>query len=89
MGLYHWSREAIQRRAGGRRLVVFVDDLHLLDPVSLNVLAQHTATSEIFLVATLRSGEPVPELVDGLLSADRAVRVDLDVLSRDDVDRLL
>ncbi|MBL7519972.1 AAA family ATPase, partial [Frankia sp. CNm7] len=89
VGLYHWSREAIRRRAGGRRLVLFVDDLHLLDTVSLNVLAQHTASGEIFLVATLRSSEPVPELVDGLVSADRAVRVELDVLGRADVDQLL
>jgi len=81
--------QAITERSGGRRLVTVVDDIHLLDDASLTFLSYLLARGAIFLVGTVRSGEPVPDLLTGLWRDDRVVRLDLDALSRESVDTLL
>jgi DNA-binding NarL/FixJ family response regulator len=71
------------------RPVLAVDDLHLLDATSLTLLAQLVANGLVFLIGTVRTGEPAPDGVDALVRSDRVVRIDLDALTRDDVDTLL
>jgi DNA-binding CsgD family transcriptional regulator len=80
---------AIAERSNGRRLVTVVDDIHLLDDASLTLLSYLLARDALFLVGTVRSGEPVPDLLTGLWRDDRVVRIDLDALSREHVDTLL
>jgi hypothetical protein len=72
--------EALAGRAGGRRLVLAVDDAHLLDQAGAALLHQVAATGTAFVVATVCTGEPVPEPIvalgrDGL---GERIRVDLD-----------
>ena len=79
----------IAQRSDGRRLVTVVDDIHLLDDASLTLLSHLLARSAIFLIGTVRTGEPVPDLLTGLWRDDRVARIDLDSLSREHVDTLL
>ncbi|HEY5012535.1 MAG TPA: AAA family ATPase, partial [Acidimicrobiia bacterium] len=87
--LFDDAARAVSERAGGGRLVTVVDDIHLLDDASLTLLSHLLARAVIFLVGTVRTGEPVPDLLTGLWRDDRVVRVDLEALSRESVDTLL
>jgi hypothetical protein len=87
--LFDEAVHAITARSNGRPLVTVVDDIHLLDDASLTLLSHLLARSAIFLVGTVRTGEPVPDLLTGLWRDDRVVRIDLDALSRESVDTLL
>ncbi|MEO5874089.1 MAG: AAA family ATPase, partial [Streptosporangiaceae bacterium] len=83
------ARRDLRELAGDGRLVLFVDDLPLLDPLSLLLLTQLAVGGAVFLVGTLRTGEPVPEALGALWAGDGVVRVDLDALERAGVDALL
>src|SRR6516165_9086854 len=87
--LFEQSRQALHQRCGGRRLVIVADDVSLLDSASLALLGYLAAQGTIFLVATARSGEPVPDPVMGLWREGRLERLDLEDLSRADLDQLL
>ena len=87
--LFERSRQALHQRYGGRRLVTVADDVSLLDSASLALLGYLAAQGTIFLVATARSGEQVPDLVTDLWREGRLERIDLEDLSRSDLDTLL
>ncbi|MFD3536991.1 LuxR C-terminal-related transcriptional regulator [Streptomyces sp. NPDC058661] len=78
---------ALARRK--RRLVIMVDDLHLLDDTSARLLQQLLGTQAIRLIATIRSGEPVSDAVDELQNADAVQRVELGALDEATVEALL
>ena len=79
---------AAQRSAEGPLLVV-VDDLPQLDPLSVAVLAQLATGEAITLLATARDGVPLPEPMVALWTSDRALRIPIAPLTVDDVDALL
>jgi tetratricopeptide (TPR) repeat protein len=83
------ARGALVERARGRRLVLCVDDGHLLDHGSASLVHQLVAAGEAFAVVTLRCDERMPDAVRALWKDELCVFVELDVLSRGDVDRLL
>src|SRR5262249_61580751 len=87
--LFEQPRQALHKRHTGRRLVTIADDVALLDAASLALLGYLAAQKTIFLVATVRTGEPVPDLLTGLWRDGRAERVDLHDLSRTNLDTLL
>jgi DNA-binding CsgD family transcriptional regulator len=87
--LFEETRRALRERHGGHRLVTVADDVSLLDDVSLALLGHLAARATIFLIATVRTGEPVPDLVTGLWRDGRLERVDLHDLSRAHLDTLL
>jgi DNA-binding NarL/FixJ family response regulator len=60
------ARRAICAREDGRRVVLLVDDAHLLDPASAMLVQQVTAAREAMVIATVRSGEPVADAVIAL-----------------------
>src|SRR6478609_3227315 len=76
-------------RAGRSPLVILVDDAQWLDATSAALLGQLLDGGEIAVVATVRTGEAVPDAVAGLWRRDDVVRVDLTTLTYDDVDSLL
>ena len=65
------------RPPGGAPLVLLVDDLHVLDRTSLMLLTQLMDAGAVFLVGTVRTGEPVPDTLAALWRGDRLIRVDL------------
>ncbi|MEV4020522.1 LuxR C-terminal-related transcriptional regulator [Nonomuraea angiospora] len=68
-----WAADAL----GRERLVLMVDDAHLLDPVSA-VLVHHLVTGgRARVLATTRSGERAPDAVTALWKDDLLPRLDL------------
>jgi hypothetical protein len=70
--LLHNSADALEARAQGRRIVLGVDDAHLLDPVSASFVALLVERG-VRVLATIRSGEPIPEAIETL----PALRIEL------------
>ena len=89
VALFEQTRQALRDRYQGRRLVTVADDVAQLDAASLALLGYLTAQGTIFLVATVRTGEPVPDLVTSLWRDGRVERVDLHDLGRAHLDTLL
>src|SRR5215472_5561478 len=87
--LFDQTRRALQERYGARRPVVVADDVPLLDPTSLALLGYLVAQRTIFLIATVRAGEPVPDVVTSLWREGRLERVDLEDLRYADLGSLL
>ena len=89
VALFEQARQALHDRHRGRRLVTVADDMAQIDPASLALLGYLAARRAIFLVATVRTGEPVPDLLTDLWRDGRLERIDLHDLSRAHVDTLL
>ena len=89
VALFEETRRALDERHHGRRLVTTADDASLLDAASLALLGYLVAQGTIFLIATVRSGEPAPDLLTGLWRDGRVERVDLEDLTRTQLDTLL
>ena len=89
VALFEQTRRALHERHRGRRLMIVADDIALLDVASLALLGYLTAQRAIFLIATVRTGEPVPDLLTDLWRDGRLQRIDLHDLSRAHVDTLL
>jgi DNA-binding CsgD family transcriptional regulator/tetratricopeptide (TPR) repeat protein len=74
---------------GWRRAVVFVDDAHLLDSLSATVVSSLIANGDAQVVATVRSGDHLPDaLLSGLRSGE-STRIDVGELSADVLDAVL
>ncbi|HLJ98516.1 MAG TPA: LuxR C-terminal-related transcriptional regulator [Streptosporangiaceae bacterium] len=87
--LFEQTRQALHARHHGSRLVIVADDVALLDAASVALLGYLAVQGTVFLVATVRTGEPVPDLLADLWRDGRMARVDLRDLSRTQVDTLL
>jgi DNA-binding NarL/FixJ family response regulator len=75
------SAAALRGRGGGRPVLLVVDDAQLLDPASATLVLQLAGTPDLFVVATVRAGEPTPDAVDSLWKDAGARRIELDRLS--------
>lgn len=80
---------ALVEAARGQRLVVGVDDAHLLDAASATVVHQLALTGVARLVVTVRSGELAPDAVVALWKDGLAERLEVQPLARPEVDQLL
>jgi DNA-binding CsgD family transcriptional regulator len=80
---------AVRERAGGRRLVLAVDDAHLLDDASAALLHQLASTRSAFVVVTVRSGEPTRDPILALWKDRLAEYLELQPLAQSEVERLL
>jgi hypothetical protein len=76
-------------RAGGRPLVVFVDDAHLLDGGSATLVHQLALTRAATVLVTVRLGEAVPDPVVALWKDGAAERIELGVLGDAAIEELL
>ena len=86
--LRHSVRELRQERGNGR-LVVSVDDAHLLDAASSALLHQLASTQTASLLLTARSGETLPDPIVGLRKEGAVGWIELQPLSRTEVEALL
>ena len=75
--LFDRARRVVESSAAGRRILLLVDELSLLDNLSLAVITQLLAAGTVRLVATLRSGEPMPDSILSMWTSNAAVRLDL------------
>src|ERR1700761_5579248 len=86
--LRHYVR-AVTEAAGSRRLLLFVDDAHLLDDGSAVLIHQLAVMRAASVVATVRSGEMVPDPVTALWKDGLAERIDLHPLGEAAIEELL
>jgi DNA-binding CsgD family transcriptional regulator len=82
-------RDAIEGLAVGRRVLLLLDDVWLLDTLSLTVIVQLVAAQLVSIVATVRSGEPLPDAFVSMWTTGVAARVELAPLTVDDCAMLL
>ncbi|WP_448640226.1 LuxR C-terminal-related transcriptional regulator [Geodermatophilus sp. URMC 63] len=71
------------------RVVVVIDDAHLLDDLSATLVHKLVLTRRASVVLTVRSGTRLPDVVAALWKDGLATRVELPPWSRGQVDRLL
>jgi DNA-binding CsgD family transcriptional regulator len=83
------SARALLDRAGDRRLVLFVDDAHLLDEASAGLIHQLVTSRSASVLGTVRAGEPVSAPVRELWKSGYADRVHLPTLVRQALEDLL
>jgi ATP/maltotriose-dependent transcriptional regulator MalT len=81
--------DGLTGRAGRGRLVLLMDDAHLLDDASATVLLHLASARDACVVVTLRAGEPAPDAITTLWREGIAERVEVAALGRSDTDRLL
>lgn len=79
--LMQLSVQALRDRAGGRPLVLGVDDAQWLDPASATLTMQLARTGTAFVVATVRTGEPCPDAIVWLWKDADAPRLELGLLT--------
>lgn len=80
-GFLRRASTELSERPDDRRLCLLVDDAHLLDHLSAMLVA-HLITNQLaFVLMTVRSGEPAPELVTSLWKEGLVERLDLTPLS--------
>lgn len=80
--LLRFAADALARPAGSRRLVVGVDDAHVLDDVSAGLLHQLAQAGQAFVLASVRTGEPAPEPITALWKDQLVERIEVQALSR-------
>ena len=71
------STAALRAQAGDHEIVLAVDDAHLLDATSATLVLHLASGSDVFVLVTVRSGEPVPDAVESLWKDAGARRIDL------------
>jgi len=84
-----WAAEHLTAAAGGRRLVIGVDDAHLLDEYSAAVVHLLAHTRAARLLVTVRTGEVAPDPVVALWKDGLATRVELTPFDLDEVREIL
>ena len=69
--------------------ILFIDDAHLLDALSLEVVSQLLRNQQLILIATVRASLDLPDSITNLWKDGLAARIDLKPLSADEVDVLV
>jgi DNA-binding CsgD family transcriptional regulator len=83
------AARAVASQGEGKRVALLVDDAHLLDDASAALTHQLAASKQVFVIVTVRSGEPASDAVVALWKDGLADRVELCPPSRAEVDELL
>lgn len=81
--------DALVAPAGARRLVLEVDDAHLLDDMSAALVQQLVRAGSAFVMVLVRSGQPAPEPIVALWQQELVARLELQALSELDVKDVL
>ncbi|WP_426574655.1 LuxR C-terminal-related transcriptional regulator [Aquihabitans sp. McL0605] len=83
------ATDTLDERFGTERLILRIDDAHLLDASSAVLVEHLVLAGRVLLVATVRSGEAAPDVVTGLWRNHGLERIDLGPLPRGTVSTLL
>ena len=87
--LLHEARQVLLRAKGTARLLLGVDDVHLLDETTAVLLHQLASSGDAFLVLSAPTGVSVPEPVFALWKESLVERIDLPELTRQEADDLV
>ena len=87
--LFEQVRRSIELMARGKRVVVVIDDLSLLDSLSLAVVTQLLAAGSVRLIATVRSGDPLPDAILSMWTSSTALRLDVPPLDVTEYENVL
>jgi DNA-binding CsgD family transcriptional regulator len=88
-GYLRRAADALVARATRGRLVLLVDDAHLLDDASATLVHQLAATTRTFVLVTVRAGEPAPDPITALWKDGLLDRMELGGLAEPSVDELV
>lgn len=83
------SVAALAARPDDQRLLLVVDDAHLLDDASATLVHQIAATGVAAVLATVRAGEPAPDPVVALWKDELATRIEVAGLDAEAIESLL
>jgi DNA-binding CsgD family transcriptional regulator len=90
LGLLRQASDAIVEQAGPQhRLLLVVDDAHLLDDGSAALVHQLVLAASCSVVASVRTPGSAPDPVVALWKENLAVRIDLDPLGESDVEEVV
>jgi DNA-binding CsgD family transcriptional regulator len=81
--------ESLTTASSGATAVVCVDDVHLLDDLSIFVVHQIVQRGEAKVILTIRDGEPIPTAVQEIWKVGRFDRLDLQPLSLEETTALV
>jgi DNA-binding CsgD family transcriptional regulator len=81
--------ESLTESASGVPAVLGVDDVHLLDDLSIFVVHQIVQRGAAKVILTVRDGEPIPPAVQEIWTTARFSRLDLGALSLDETAALV
>lgn len=87
--LLQQAMATLGRSGSGRPLVLGIDDAHLLDDTSATLIHQIALTGAASLVVTLRTGEPAPDAITSLWKDGLLGRLEVQPLSRLELEDLL
>lgn len=87
--LFRSAGAYLAARAGGARLVIGVDDAHLLDPGSAALVSQLVIGGTASVAVSVRSGEPCPDSIVALWKDCYCVRLDLQALRDEEIAALV
>jgi DNA-binding CsgD family transcriptional regulator len=89
LAIFDLVRESIDRLAKGNRVVMIVDDFSLLDSLSMTVIIQLVAANVVRLIATVPSGESLPDAFVSMWTDDSALVLEVQPLTIEDCETLL
>ena len=81
--------DALVAAAGDRRLLVAIDDAHLLDDSSASLVHQLATATPVTILVTMRSETPAPDPIVALWKDTVAERFEIQALSRSEVAALV
>src|SRR6478672_4109155 len=87
--LLHGVIESLTAASSGATVVVCVDDVQLLDDLSIFVVHQIVQRGAAQVILTIRGGEPIPAALQEIWKVGRFDRLDLQPLSLDETSTLL
>jgi DNA-binding CsgD family transcriptional regulator len=75
--------------AGTGNVLLLVDDISVMDALSISVIAQLVHTKAVKLLATIGEGQPIPDAVLSMWTESAALRIDLGPLDSSECAQLL
>lgn len=87
--LLNLLRASVRERSDNGRVVISIDDAHLLDDIGAAAILQLVTAGDATVIATVRTGEPTADAVRSLWRDAGCIRLELQALSGQEVLELM